>query len=280
MKVIILVVVLALLLFLYIRQRRASRPRKVALVSTMRKPEELFVWLRHHRAFGISHFFIRTEDTPGLEDFLSTQQDISFEIGRSDAENNYMSVLGRQTDFANRSLKNAREMGYEWIIHIDADELLDGSLDFLFSLEPHYKCLKIENAEATYEENNESCFSTQRFVKCSAAGSKCRAYANGKAGGRTEYGVKVSGVHDFYYSDDASHTYAVPFDTLHVLHFDSCSFGTWAEKFKHYGKNKKDDIPFSYYNESITATGEAFKTYKKHVVSDDDVSGDNIFLRT
>jgi hypothetical protein len=262
---------------------------KVAIACLMRKPVDLSQWLEHHRQLGVSHFFIRLEDTREQEDFLKTQDDVSLTIAESDKSgNNYETLQTRQIDYVNKSLKDAKPLEIDWMFHIDADELLHGSLNFLDTLDSKYKNVWMENAEAIFnldkknadkDQQNKTCFSTTKFLRCSN-GAPCRSYVNGKAGGRVADGVGLIGPHNFHYKGrhTGDHVFNIPFNTLHVLHFDSCSFSAWVEKFHHLGKKKNDKIPFTYYNESINAVEQAFNTYKKFLApSTKDLSKDQIY---
>lgn len=244
---------------------------KVAIACLMRKPVDLPQWLEHHRELGISHFFIRLEDTREQEDFLKAQKDVSLTIAQSDKQgNNYETLQTRQIDFVDKSLQQAMSLTIDWLFHIDADELLHGSLKFLDDLDQKYKTVWMENAEAIFnlsknkQTENNTCFSATKFLRCSN-GAPCRSYVNGKAGGRVQKGVGLKGPHHFHYKGEhiGDHAFNIPFNQLHVLHFDSCSFSAWVEKFHHLGKKKNDKIPFTYYNESINAVETAFNTYKK-----------------
>jgi len=256
---------------------------KVAIACLMRKPVDLAKWLEHHRQLGISRFFIRLEDSREQEDFLKAQEDVSLTIAESDKSgNNYETLQTRQIQYVDQSLKEAQSLNIDWMFHIDADELLHGSLKFLDTLDHKYKTVWMQNAEAIFNVDNkdkDTCFSTSKFLKCSN-GAPCRSYVNGKAGGRVMKGVGLKGPHNFHYKGEHTgpHVYDIPFNTLHVLHFDSCSFSAWVEKFHHLGKKKNDNIPFQYYNESINAVEQAFNTYKKFLSpSTKDMSADQIY---
>lgn len=239
---------------------------KVAIALLMRRPIDLPIWLKHHRKIGISHFFIRLEDSPGWEDYLVTQKDITYEISSSDKSgNNYETLMYRQLEFVNKSLVKAKNMGIDWVFHIDSDELLHGSLAELDGLKEKHKCVRITNAEAVFKEDEDTCFSAVKFLKCSK-NAPCRSYINGKGAGRAIDGVSLQGPHHFGYNGEVhgDNVYEMPFEKLHVLHFDACSFGAWAEKFQHLGKNKKDNVPFPYYKESIDVAVKAYDVYKKH----------------
>lgn len=251
-------------------QKQTAPAVKVAIACLMRKPVDLPLWFRHHTNLGVSLFFIRLEDSPGLDDYLALRRDVLYEVAQSDKSgDNYKTLQDRQIKFVNKSLERAKEMGVDWLFHIDADELLHGSLTFLDDLEPSIKTLKLENAEAIFEEGAETCFSANKFLRCSQ-GAPCRSYVNGKAGGHVEKDVQLAGPHDFKYKDEIEGAFAkvVPFTTLHVLHFDACSLGAWVEKYQHLGKTPKSDIPFPYYKESIGAAKNAYDVYQKNVMKD------------
>lgn len=248
----------------------------IGIALMMRRPIDLPLWLKHHRQMGVKKFYIRLEDSPGLEDYLSTQPDIYFEVKTSDKSNNYETIQVRQIEFANRMLVKAREENVGWLFHIDVDELLEGSLDFLDNLPNNVTTIKIQNAEAIYDEDEPTCFSASKFIKCSEIGAQCRAYVNGKGAGRVVDNVTLAGPHDFAFYGKIE-PFNVPFEQLHVLHFDSCTFASWTDKFKHLGKNKKGDIPFGYYNESIKASSDAFDVYKKFVMQK--IENDTVYNR-
>jgi hypothetical protein len=243
-------------------------PVKVAIAALMRKPIDLMLWLEHHRKeAGVYRFYIRLEDSPGVAAFLRTQPDVWFVEAESDRENNYTTLQKRQIEFVNMVLPMARADGVDWVFHTDVDELIEGnSVKVLGALPDTVLVGKLENAEAVYGEEEPTCFSAKKFIRCSAGGP-CTAYANGKGCGRTADGVQLIGPHDFGYKgkiDDAV-TQRIPFDNLHVLHYDSCTIGSWLEKFQHLSKSAKlDEIVFPYYKKSIEAAQGAVAVYKEH----------------
>ena len=250
----------------------SSKPTGIAIALLMRKPVDLPLWLDHHRELGITKFFIRLEDTPGWKSFLDAQKDIVYETAESDRENNYETLQKRQVEFVNKSLdkcrKNYPDIG--WLFHIDSDELLEGDLSIIKKLPPNIKTVKLQNAEAILDGTEKTCFDAKQFLKCGKR-APCRSYVNGKAGGRVEPDVKLSGPHDFSYKGNhqGEHLENIAFEKLNVLHFDSCSFGAWSEKFQHLSKTKsKDAIPFQYYKKSIDATARAYDLYKQQVMPD------------
>lgn len=269
-KLIICSIVIIILLFLICHL--VSISKGVAIVCLVRKPIDIPLWISHHRSMGVTQFYIRLEDSPGWESYLRDQPDVVLKIASSDKHgNNYETLMNRQIEFVNWATQHA--IGKcSWIFHIDCDELLHGDLAFLWRLPKTIKCIHMTNVEAIYDkENNDTCFSSKKFLKCSS-GAPCKSYANGKAGARVQRGVMLAGPHYFSYNNEyiGEHLYEVPFEKLHVLHFDACSFGSWVEKYHHLGKNKKDNIPFEYYNESIKASEAAFEVYEKYKMASHD----------
>jgi Glycosyl transferase family 2 len=240
---------------------------KLAVASMMRKPTDLALWLEHHRKAGIQKFYIRLEDSPGTASFLKAFDDVYYEEGVSGTYNNYTTQVDRQRDFVNKILPMARKEGMDWVFHIDADELLEGDLKKpLAALPSNILIGKIKNAEAVYKEEEATCFSAEKFIRCDKGGP-CTAYVNGKGVGRPVEGVTLGGAHDFVYNGkvDPAVTAQIDFNDFHVLHYDSCNIGTWMEKFKHMSKNAKmDDIVFPYYHKSIEAAKKAVDVYKEY----------------
>lgn len=257
-----------------------SGPKK-AIITLVRKPVDFPLWLKHHRDMGIGHFYIRIEDSPGWEEYFKSQPDIVYEIGESDKNNNYQTLQTRQISYVDKCLKQAQNDNISWAFFIDADEMLEGDLSFLDSLPPTKKTLKMHNVEAIYTGEENTCFDAKTFIKCHEKG-KCRSYVNGKAGGRIENDITIAGPHDFMYKSTiaGNHLYAVPFETLHVLHFDSCSFGSWVEKFHHLSKNAiPDKIPFPYYKESIELAKSTYEAYNKLTMNVSEENKDKLYIR-
>jgi hypothetical protein len=293
----LLFIIFAVIMMLTIEQWRQTQPNNycylepfensppkttVAIVALMRKPIDLPLWFRHHRKMGVKRFYIRLEDSPGWDDYLASQKDVYYEIHQSDKSgNNYETLQDRQIEFVNKCLLIARKDSVQWVFHIDSDELLHGNLSILDELDDKYKCIRIENAEAIFNEDTESCFDASKFIKCNRVNAPCKSYANGKGAGRVEDGVVLAGPHHFAYNNkiQGNHIYETPFEKLHVLHFDSCSLGSWLEKFYHLSKQKKANIPFEYYNESIDAAKIAYKVYKKNKIDNGKgVDNDTMFI--
>ena len=253
-------------------QQKGAEGLKVAIAVMMRKPTDVALWFDHHRKIGIERFYIRLEDSPGVAAFFRTQEDVWFEEAESDKENNYTTLQKRQIEFVNRMLTKAAAEGVDWLFHVDVDELLEGDvLGTLAALSPNMLTVKLKNVEAVYSEDEPTCFSAKKFIRCDKGGP-CTAYVNGKGAGRPVPGVSLGGPHDFAYKGkvDPAVTAQIEFDQFHVLHYDSCNIGTWLEKFAHMSKKAKlDDIVFPYYKKSIEVAKTAVALYKENKMRDD-----------
>jgi hypothetical protein len=251
----------------------SNNEKRIGFVSLMKNPIDLPLWLKYHRNLGISKFFIRLEDSPSWEEYLKDMKDVVIEVGNSDESgNNYTTLIDRQKLFVDKVLKNTQKtQDIDWIIHIDADELLHGDLSVITKLSNNIKTVKMVNAEAVFNEKQKknTCFSATKFLRCDK-GAPCKSYVNGKSGGRTNVdGVYLAGPHDFGFSLDSKHEhFMIPFDQLHILHFEGCSFGGWVEKYYHLSKNDNNDMPFPYYKESIVASKKAHELYKENKMPD------------
>ena len=274
-QLMLLAAIFVVLIFLW-RQRESLPTKnhtiKVGIAVLMRKPTDVNLWFEHHRNAGISRFYVRLEDSPAVAAYLRTLDDVYFEEGKSDPENNYTTFQTRQREFVNKMLPIARSDGMEWLFHIDVDELLEGDILKTLGNIPKTQLIgKLKNAEAVYGEGEPTCFSAKKFIRCDKGGP-CTAYVNGKGVGRVVDGVTLGGPHDFVYKGkvDPAVTYQIPFDDLHVLHYDSCTLGTWLEKFAHMSKKAKlDDIVFPYYKKSIEVAVKAKELYRENKMRED-----------
>jgi Glycosyl transferase family 2 len=238
----------------------------IAFVSLMRNPIDLPLWLKYHRNLGIRRFFIRLEDSPSWEEYLKDMTDVVLEIGESDKNgNNYTSLIERQIKYVNSTLTRAKQMqDIEWLIHIDADELLHGDISKI-NVPDTIKTIKFENAEAIFDKKRkDTCFSATNFLRC-GKDAPCKSYINGKPAGRIhDSSVTLAGPHDFAYNGkiEGEFQHKMPFEDLHILHFEGCTFGAWVEKFFHLSKQDKAEMPFQYYKESIETAKTAHELYE------------------
>jgi hypothetical protein len=244
---------------------------RVGLATLVRSPKDLPHWLDHHRGNGVTAFLIRLEDSSHWQPFLASQSDVvHLEVAESDAHHsNYHALMDRQKRFVNKMLHDvAGKHGIDWVLHLDQDELLSGSAaDVLADLPPSIKAVHMENVEAVYDADTRStnCFEAARFARCSK-GARCRSYVNGKGGGRPVPGVSFAGPHNFSVDGrvGGEGTRELPYEKLHVQHFDSCTLGVFVDKFWHISRNvRQDDIPFADYPRNMQVARMAHDAYAK-----------------
>jgi Glycosyl transferase family 2 len=224
---------------------------KVGIVSMMKDPKNIETWLGHHRKMGISKFYIRLEDTPGLEKFLKSQSDVHLIIGNSTGINEYQEIQVRQTYMVDECLKIAKNDGIDWLIHIDSDELLEGDISEIQNLPSNVHTIVLDNVEAKFESipsSQDNCFDAKKFLDCK--NEACVSYVNGKGGGRTYQNVSSFGPHRFRSVAPDSEKNV----KMYVKHYESCDFEMYKQKYLHLAHSNKDlNIPFPYYRESIEA---------------------------
>lgn len=170
----------------------AFDPLAIGIVCMTKNPRHLLTWLRYHRDYMlIRRFFLRVEDTPDIEPFLSAPP-WSEVVEASYAYNtqaDYIAQTSRQAHHVDRSIARARELKLEYLLHIDDDEILycAGGLAGLHAAlrraPPLAANVHLDNLEALFP----SIESTNPFLETCAfrhkPGRFC-AYSNGKSLGR------------------------------------------------------------------------------------------------
>lgn len=221
----------------------------IALATMVTNQPDFDKWLLHHIPL-VDKIYLRIENAPSIVQ-LSAQypNKIEYEViddGNKIKKNNYFTQMDRQKDFVNRMIEKAKTDGIEYLFHIDADELIDsngGLLDNLRLAPLGTVCIHLKNYEAVFN-NNQSCFDAAKFLDCEK--ETCKSYANGKSVAVISQNPKFNGPHYFH-----GKLFDMPPDKIRILHFDSCKFDAWKEKFMRMKDSKKNDIPFQFYQQSI-----------------------------
>jgi len=246
-----------LIIYMYVTNGKCIEPftnndQKIGIVSMMKNPKNIETWFERHRKMGIARFYIRLEDTPDLVDYFKAQPDVVLDISKSNGLNEYTEKQHRQGKMVDDALKNARNDGIDWLIHIDSDEIVTGNLEEIRNLPETTRTFWMQNIEALYSHvptKDDNCFIAKKLNNCE--NESCAAYANGKSGGRTTPDVSSFGCHRMQSSlkdDDA------PKVNLLVEHYESCDFEQYKEKYIGLSKEDTDNnIPFQYYKDSINA---------------------------
>jgi hypothetical protein len=271
MKIYLILLLLLLLIILKNNKNKSSfgETVKVGVIALMYKPKNVEAWLDLNRSFGISHFYIRLEDTPELIDYLKSQPDITLMVASSDKDKNqYLTLQTRQIETVNKVLNMCKQDNIDWLIHIDCDEILSGDINEITSLPESVGTFWMQNIEAVYDGipgASDSCFKAKYYKDCGDSGSNCVSYVNGKGGGRIRSDVSCNGPHRFKSKGDEVKLNIV------VKHYESCDFDQYLKKYSRLKKGVNlETIPFPYYRESIMANGSKDKleqVYKKYRVA-------------
>jgi len=244
----------------------------LGIISMIKDPKNIDTWLQHHRNLGIRKFYIRLEGTPGLVSYLDSHHDVHVKIGKASGVNEYEEIQTRQNNWVNEALKLGRNDGIKWLVHIDADELLSGEISEILNLPTTTRTFWMQNKEAKFAKvpgKKDNCFEASKVVDCGEINNACVAYQNGKSGGRTEIDISAFGPHRMQSSNGIP---SVKLKKMFILHYESCDFDIFKNKFKGLSvQNKKVSIPFPYYNESIAAAKKndeqkLYSIYKKYRV--------------
>lgn len=255
---------------------------KVAIALMSRQPIDIATWLKYHVFYmGLDHVFLEIEDTPGFSDTLfSLPKAIQDKItllqidvpvhgwgpGGERPTDNYKTLQNRQMYLMSRAQSEAAKMGMDWLVHVDDDELLYSNSgrrlgDILANMPDHVYQLHLPNTEAVYPSSEvRNCFAETSEVNTRR--SRYASYANGKSAIRLRYTEELRplGPHMWAMVKDGGfppslETNEEPFGApLTVLHYESCPFRRWEDKFWGLAVTTPDEIaemPFPFYKESI-----------------------------
>lgn len=263
----ILILLFVLLLYLTLVEHFQSidhfevNHQKVAIVSMMRKPKNIEYWLDYHIKKGVSKFYLRIEDTREILPALKTYPQVHLQEGSSkDAskiteghESAGEAQMRRQRDWVTEAIKMANMDNIAWLIHIDSDELVDCNGDIASNISAEVASINhtlvMQNYEAKYDKikgDNDSCFEYKELIKCDEG--KCTSYANGKGIGRVSDKLREFGVHRFRCEGESQE---LTLKNVRLLHFESCDFNQYVEKYLQLAKKESKQFPFQFYNESI-----------------------------
>ena len=261
----------------------------VAISTLVKKPMELETWLIHHFNIGIHRIFLRVEDTPEVAAIIQTlprymQLRIHATFVETDvkAQSQWHTLQTRQKDFfmyvKEECLRNYEDI--RWILqNLDDDELLycsSGNVEtFLATVAPDKLAIFVQTVEAFYPDaqfGDTRCFRTDTFVKCDRR-ELCNSYYGGKSFGLLSDDLQSNGPHHVYgdnwWGEEAEEYYKPSIDDIVILHYESCNFDRWKQKFKNLQvpENEKPIPPvFTYYNISVKkvleSDEEALKYYK------------------
>jgi len=250
---------------------------------------------------GVERVFVEVEDSPKLNATLSAlpldyQKRVTlwytasgnYSERATEAKHDrqhrptddYETLQSRQLTAMARAKDEALAAGIQWLIHIDDDELLYSPMkrslsDVLGSIPDDVEQAYIPNVEAVYPSADiKSCFTETAEVNMNRY--EFVSYANGKSAVRLDgpsgADLVPAGPHlwrESYGNEPPSlHLDEEPFGTpLFVVHFESCPFSRWKDKYWELGntdQEKIDRIPFQFYRESIERMQHCARTGISH----------------
>ena len=205
----------------------------IAVVCMTICPDHLIDWVNYHLKQGFCKIYLRLEG----EKILETEQNLK-QFSQVEVLEKEMYPMGNQMDrqcfVVNAAIERAREESHDFLLHIDDDELfycergLQPLLEKMNRVQD-WDYLHFSNAEALYplDTIDVSCFRrTEWFHQCSHT-EPCRGYGNGKSMVRVDSpAAECWGVH-FFKGKGKS----VAVSDACILHFESCNFDLWKQKF-------------------------------------------------
>jgi hypothetical protein len=268
----LLLVILLVIIFLSLKNSVSlysitphSKKIKFAICTQTRNPVDIDYWLHYYfDHLQVDRIYLKIENTPGL--LTRLKKNIYFERMIVEERNHvsnrdtYDHQQQRQCEWVNYSIKHSRDDGFDYLLHVDDDELLILSKkytslsDFLNKNDfSKHSNIHLHNAEAVYGEardKKDECFlKPTKINPCNISGT-CRSYANGKSFGNLHFkDLSCLGCHAF-----SGKTHHLAIEDSFILHFDSCTFSKWFDKFSNLSNISNrvfEKIPFSFYKDSI-----------------------------
>ena len=288
------------------------RRARICLVTTVREPGASFrQFVAYHVAIGIEHVYAFI-DSPDSQDWAAMQSlpqvtalrgsspsdppesDPRLALIRSEIRRE---VMARQILNVERALPLAREAGFDWLLHLDVDELF-GCPD----ARAHFDAIPADvgvvhylNLEGVPEvlDSSDVFRDTQLFKLNSRMLpdgvidrwlSEHRrkwhflAYANGKAAVRVAPGARSKGVHSFVPPD--AHAEVLEFNLSPVvLHYAHGSLSQFMLKYRHrgsfsdyhFGRTASPRLEFHRLSRDVVASGDSSAIeawYRQHVLFD------------
>ncbi len=243
-------------------------PRACIVTTYRNAPLVLDTFIAYHLGIGFAHLFLFADDPgepdvssrypPGTVTFIRYDEKLARRWQEMPQYGHYGNFIGtevmaRQTLNVEVAIRAALAGGYDWMLHIDVDELFypaGGNATEHFAELDRKGIQRVsyanhEGIPEAYEVGNYfaevSLFKrnfrlldpAQQDLVLGTFGSRkgyFRFYSNGKSAARLHPGLLPSGVHAFAGNDDL---HADP-DTG-ILHYSCCGFGHFLDKYKTLG---------------------------------------------
>jgi hypothetical protein len=246
----IILILIGLALAINVEESFDGRTHSRVAIATMVTTQPDFQhWITYHLGL-VDRIYLKIENAQEIVELASRYPEkIYYEVtddGNQTKLNNYFTQMDRQKEFVDRMIKKAKSEGIDYMFHIDADELISSSSDLrshLTSVPQDTACIHFKNFEAVFK-NNTHCFQAVKFMDCQR--EACTSYANGKSCAVIKNDPTFNGPHYF-----SGKVYEMDDNKIKILHFDSCTYDAWKQKFSRMTKTKPGDIPLTFYKNSI-----------------------------
>jgi hypothetical protein len=231
---------------------------RLAVACMTKRPINFLTWLLyHHRVIGVQHFFLRVEDTPSLVQLLQAPpwDTLCTVVAADGTRRDWGEQSTRQANHVQAAIAQARSMGLSHLLHIDDDELLHlpsgvEALQKLLFAVPNPTGREDDVCEfhaLTLEALSPSLGCVNAFAE-GCAFKHCAAdftsygsgnLSHGKSIGRLAIaGLAPSNPHHFKTLNlagageyEVKGTVTLPPPVAVILHYESCSFRRWNDKF-------------------------------------------------
>ena len=207
---------------------------RLALCSTIIRADSSFSdWCNHHLAL-FDYIILWVDDPKELDSiYIPSSHRLIVNLG---CQKNSHSVHGRsmirQDINTNKAIVQARELGCEWLCHLDADELLHaGSRTELEQLlTPERGQVRFVNHEVCAKWEAANPFKECNLFKVNGS-YPFNLYSNGKAIARMSALLMARGAHAFKDYEGIS----IVNDSAVVLHYACATYKLWLDKYVHLG---------------------------------------------
>jgi hypothetical protein len=227
----------------------------IGVVATVRNPGPSFrTWIAHHlRHVDRLYIFL---DKPGTGDEQWIPDDarvVALAGAQESSLTGQSGVMQRQAANVGRAIERCRRDGIEWLLHIDADELLWPPhltvKSFLRDLDDDVSQVTFVNHEVVNQEcadedyfralhlfkRNGYEFPPNHWIHSRKLGF-FHLYGNGKSAVRVDKGEGLESVHAFRVTGGRTHVEW----TVCVLHYPCATYNEWLKKHAYLG----DFLPF------------------------------------
>ncbi|KAK0896810.1 hypothetical protein LTR91_018653 [Friedmanniomyces endolithicus] len=258
------------------RKYNEQQTMPIAITTTILRPDASFSsWLDHHlRRVDLIIVYMDDPDN-ALEDLDRLRGDRQQVILRNGSQvapemSPESRIMMRQQINTGDAIAYLLDRDFEWILHIDSDELLfepGGEGNNSWSRRRDVGSVRFTNHEAlplsTASENVFEDCTWFRINSDNASRRRFMAYGNARLARR----VAPAGPHDF--SGYRGQVHEPPVDEVMILHYPTPTYERWVAKYKHYG-----GFGDYWYGDERSPNRVGFMLKSRDVVQDAVKSGD------